>query len=732
MGKSTRLSARNMRFCVLLATAWLVAATAQAQLRIVTYNTTGAPDSGMDIVLRSIGELSLNGIAKPIDVLLLQEQSNPSPGANSPSPNTQAFVSLLNSMYAGQGVTYDMSDRTGFGDATQTLVYRTETVQLEGDTTVGTTSGSGQPRQALRFELRPVGYDASADFYIYNSHYKASQITSDPDAPARRNVEATAIRSNADALGNGAHIIYAGDHNFYDYTAAVEPAFQTLIAPGNGQAHDPINQVGTWHNNPDFAATHTQSPCEMDCGALVGGGMDDRFDFQLVTGEFLDGEGLSYISGSYRAFGNNGSTFNDAINVGNTVTFPGVQSHSQPAILNALASVTDHIPVVADYQLPARMAAIAGTIPTLNVGQAFQLDVTVSNVANVIAAIGADELDYAITTSGSVTGSFTSQTGILAGSNDVRFFTLDTSTPGPKTGMITVATSSQQAFNSLVQIPVSYTVASSGPQPTVIAKWTFESGPGNPPSGNGTDISGISPATGAGTASGHHASASTAWDNPPGNGSAESFSASRWAIGDYFQFEVSTADLSDISLSVDHTSSNSGPKEWGIQYSTTGIAPFTNTGLTYSVLANASPNPTWNPDTYLSQYTQNIDLSGIPALEDQATLFLRLVSISNVSASGGTVLIGGTSRVDNVTIIGSPIVGITGDHNGDGTVDAADYAAWAKNPSLYDGPQGYIDWAANFGMPAGSGAAAVPEPNVGLLLIFGVCWVALRRVTLKG
>ena len=34
--------------------------------------------------------------------------------------------------------------------------------------------------------------------------------------------------------------------------------------------------------------------------------MDDRFDFQLVSGEFLDGQGLNYIGNSYHSFGNNG------------------------------------------------------------------------------------------------------------------------------------------------------------------------------------------------------------------------------------------------------------------------------------------------------------------------------------------------------------------------------------------------------------------------------------------
>src|SRR5690606_39851746 len=47
------------------------------------------------------------------------------------------------------------------------------------------------------------------------------------------------------------------------------------------------------------------------------GPMDDRFDFQLVSGEMLDGEGMSIIPGSYRAFGNNGThSLNGAITTG--------------------------------------------------------------------------------------------------------------------------------------------------------------------------------------------------------------------------------------------------------------------------------------------------------------------------------------------------------------------------------------------------------------------------------
>jgi exonuclease III len=433
-----------------------------AQLRVVTYNTLGAPGTGMDIVLKSIGENQRNGIAKPIDVLLLQETSRAAG-----LPDTQAFVNLLNSMYAGQTyngepITYargNLINNTSYGpDSGQSLVYRVQTVQLQGETAFGSVSGSGIPRQPIRYQLRPVGYDSSADFYVYNSHYKASPASNEPDAPGRRNTEAIAIRNNSNALGEGKHIIYAGDFNFYD-SDADEPAWGTLTAAGAGQAFDPVNRVGTWSNNASFADVHTQSPCFSGCVGATSG-VDDRFDFQLTTNEFLDGEGLSYITNSYHAFGNNGTTYNTNINSNsNTVTFPGVTSHTKSQILSALWGVTDHLPVVVDYQLPAVMSAIASSVPaTLQLGDVFNLDLTVSNIANVLQPIGADELDYSVTTAGSLIGSFFNQVDVALGGGNLHQIGLNTSTIGEKVGMITIASASQGVKNGLIQIPITFEV----------------------------------------------------------------------------------------------------------------------------------------------------------------------------------------------------------------------------------------------------------------------------------
>ena len=68
-------------------------------------------------------------------------------------------------------------------------------------------------------------------------------------------------------------------------------------------------------------------------------------------------------------------------------------------------------------------------------------------------------------------------------------------------------------------------------------------------------------------------------------------------------------------------------------------------------------------------------------------------------------------------------VGLDGDYNGDGRVDAADYVVWRKTDGT---PAGFNLWRANFGNMLGSGAGAVgssqvPEPSMFVLALILTC-----------
>lgn len=416
-------------------------AVSQAQLRIADYNTGGGPRAGMATVLKGIGDEARQGFSKPIDILTLQEQT-------SSASTTQAILDVLNGIYGPGTYARATLDVGTSGGGRPGMIYNTQTVQLIDQVGVGTISSSGAARQTARYEVRPVGYDSSADMYIYASHYKADQ-----GETSRRNVEAAGIRANADALGPGAAIIYAGDFNIY---TSSEPMWATLTAPGNGQAFDPINRVGNWHNNQSFMDVHTQSPVNVSrYGGQVTGGMDDRFDFQLTTSQLLDGNGLAIIPGSYHAFGNNGTHLWSGAN--GEIDVPSNTALPMP-VLNAIAGNSDHLPVVADYQLPARMAASLAAAPAqVLVGANASLQLTVQNSAPVVTALGADELNYNGSASGALFASISGTALALAAAN-AHAVTLSTTTAGAHTGQVQVTATSQSAANASFSQNVNYSV----------------------------------------------------------------------------------------------------------------------------------------------------------------------------------------------------------------------------------------------------------------------------------
>ena len=430
---------------VLASLGWSASAT--AQLRIVNYNVNNSdpaafgPRTGMDAVFRGMNASAKGGFARAIDVLILGE-------AESVATTGTAYAALLNTVTAGTSYQRSTVDAGSTGSGRPIAIYNSSSVSLITEKKIGSTSGAAsQPRQTMRYQFRPVGYGTTADFYVYASHYKASTGGANE---AERNVEARAIRADADAIGQGASIIYAGDLNFY---TSSESGFQTLTGTGNGQAFDPISRVGSWSGSTTYKDVHTQSPATTGVfNGQVTGGMDDRFDFQLITDEVRDGGGFDYIAGSYWAFGNTAThAINQAISTGSAATLaariPGYTTTQAQTVLTSLTQVTDHLPVLADYQLPAKMTATLAPLPTRVIrGGTVSATLTVANSAPVAVAAGADQLDYAYSAAGAVAASGTGSDAALGASN-THVLNLTTASVGLRSGTVGVIASSPQAMS---------------------------------------------------------------------------------------------------------------------------------------------------------------------------------------------------------------------------------------------------------------------------------------------
>ncbi len=196
-------------------------------------------------------------------------------------------------------------------------------------------------RDIAEFKIRVPRTDDTV--YVYSAHLKAGNPDiGDEDEDLQRLAEVTILRN--EHLNNfppGTKFIVSGDLNLY---TSAEPAYQKLLAeePGNyGQSFDPIYRPGGWHNNASFADIHSQSTRVSDLGdGGSTGGMDDRFDFILVSEPLVE----KVEPGSYKAYGNDGNHFNQSIN-------NGTNSAVSAEMADALHSASDHLPVIADFDL---------------------------------------------------------------------------------------------------------------------------------------------------------------------------------------------------------------------------------------------------------------------------------------------------------------------------------------------------------------------------------------------
>ena len=359
----------------LLVVVALTADTAWA-IKITTYNILNY-STGREAQFKTI----LSAIQP--DVLAVGEISDP----NNAVPY---FLNNVLNASGGPGGYAAATFQGNAGDTCNALFYRTATIEYAGSSDHIVLSTS--PRITDRWRLKLAG--GAVYLYIYAMHLKAGDTSSDI---ASRLAQCTIVRTDTNSLPAGTAFILCGDFNLYDSS---EGAYQQLtgsLANNNGRAFDPINTPGAWHSNYTFRYIHTQSPCQGDdpnnpcASGATNGGLDDRFDFLLISAALQDGQGFDYVSGSYKAFGNDGMHFN--LDINDPPTIP-----EGAAMANALHSASDHLPVVMELTAPA-ILSVPLSLPygTMVVGAPSPANERVLDVQNAASPPGLD-LTYTFTT----------------------------------------------------------------------------------------------------------------------------------------------------------------------------------------------------------------------------------------------------------------------------------------------------------------------------------------------
>ena len=168
------------------------------------------------------------------------------------------------------------------------------------------------------------------------AHLKASSGTTNEN---KRKVMAQNTMNFLNGYDDNNNYLLSGDFNIY---TDQEPAFQQFVNYSNPtlRFYDPLNQMGSWNNNYQYRYVHTQSTHENSNNCAAGGGMDDRFDYILISDNIRKGsKKVKFLPGSYSAVGQDGQHFNKSINASPTNT--SVPSN----VLNALYHNSDHLPV---------------------------------------------------------------------------------------------------------------------------------------------------------------------------------------------------------------------------------------------------------------------------------------------------------------------------------------------------------------------------------------------------
>lgn len=308
----------------------------QTTVKIMSYNTLNFP-----IGLVANRQDTLKKILDYVqpDLLMLQEVRN---GSSLNLIINSSFSNVPGNFEASTFVP-NQSSSFALNQLQHAVIYNTQVFGL-ADEYLRTTHLRDINVFKLYFQEDALAEGGDTTFvYAFVTHLKAGQGSNNEQE------RLSMIEVFVDELSNippESYVLFGGDLNLY---SSSEPAYQLILNQNNPIVfEDPISAPGNWGaNSYPFREVHTQSTREstiFDDGS--GGGVDDRFDFILVSTNLKSPSSpVRYKTGSYKALGNNGTCHNQSI------TECAVNNDVPLSILRAMYYFSDHLPVVMELEL---------------------------------------------------------------------------------------------------------------------------------------------------------------------------------------------------------------------------------------------------------------------------------------------------------------------------------------------------------------------------------------------
>jgi hypothetical protein len=264
---------------------------------------------------------------------------------NEIAPNATKHKSLMDNCLNVDGVTYyhkcTLSNLSG-SDLSNELYYNSNKL--------GFRSQHNIPTSVRDINIYKLYYKAgnlgiahdTAFFTCIVTHLKAGSASSDS---IERTTITNTIMSYLNSIGVKDNYMVMGDFNVY---SGNEKCFQNLVNYTNSDIRffDPINKIGNWHTNSYYADYHSQSSHSSSSSTcFASGGLDDRFDFILISDYIKNGtQHFQYIPSTYKTIGEDGNHLNQAVNNGTNNSAPS-------NVIAALYGMSDHLPVTLELRV---------------------------------------------------------------------------------------------------------------------------------------------------------------------------------------------------------------------------------------------------------------------------------------------------------------------------------------------------------------------------------------------